>query len=133
LRKPPHIPAPERIWLLAALLAAGIAFLPRPVRRGLDAWLIASAIATVPLAFALAPLVPGGDFAMNVFLFAAAATVVFTRLRRLIYAAKEDLGVARGATLPKLEFPRYADASGVDIPPPPKKPAPPRPRKPRSS
>ncbi len=124
---PPRLPSPDRLWLLAALLAAGVAFLPRPSRwRAVDVWFLASAILTVPLAFALAYLVPGKDFAMNVFLLGAAATVVFTRLRRLIYAAKEELGVARGATLPRIEFPRYADASAVDIPPPPKRPATPR-------
>jgi len=131
LRAPPHLPSPERIWLLGGLLAAGIAFLPRPKGRGVDTWFFVSAIATVPLAFVLAPLVPRGDFAMNLFLLGAAATVVFTRLRRLIYAAKEEMGVAKGATLPKLDYPRYADASEIDIPPPPKTPKTPRKRKPR--
>jgi len=132
LAEPPHLPSPERLWLLAALLAAGAAFLPRPTRRGVDAWFLASAVATVPLAFALSPLVPGGDVALNVFLLGLAATVVFTYLRRLIYSAKEELGVAKGATLPKLDYTRYADASGVDIPAPPKKTKTPRSKKPRS-
>lgn len=128
---PPALPAPQRIWLLVALLALGIAFLPRVRRPGTDAWFLASALATVPLAFLLEPLVPGGHVAMNLFLLGVAATVVFTHLRGLIYAAKDELGVAKGGSLPKLDYPRYADASGVDIPPPPRKKMP-KPRKPRT-
>ena len=69
---------------------------------------------------------------MNVFLLGFAATVVFTTLRRLIHSAKEELGVAGGASLGKLDYTRYADASGVDVPPPPKKTKTPKPRKPRT-
>ena len=127
--QPPDLPG--RMWMVVALLLVGLALLARAILRKLDAWLVASLAAGILLAAAFGPFLPGRDVAMNVFLLGAAATVVFTHLRRLIYAAKEELGVARGASLPKLDFPRYADASGVDIPPPPARPKTPRSRKPR--
>lgn len=129
--RPPDLPG--RMWMVVALLLVGLALLARAIVRKLDAWLVASLAAGIVVASAVGRLLPGGDLAMNFFLLGFAATVVFTRLRRLIYAAKEELGVARGAMLPKLDYPRYADASGVDIPPPPRRPATPRARKPRSS
>jgi hypothetical protein len=128
-RQPPDLP--DRMWLVAVLLIAGMGFLAQAIARKLDGWLIGSLVAGVLLGSALSRLLPGGDIAMNGFLLGAAATVVFSHLRRLIYAAKEELGVARGASLGKLDYPRYAGASGTDIPPPPKKPKTPRPRKPR--
>jgi hypothetical protein len=127
--RPPDLPG--RLWMVVALLLAGMALLARAIARKLDAWLVASLAAAILLAAALGRLLPGRDVALNLFLLGTAGTVVFTHLRRLIYAAKEELGVARGATLPKLDYPRYADATGVDIPRPPKRPATPRPRKPR--
>lgn len=128
-RQPPDLP--DRLWLVAVLLLACMALLARAIARELDGWLVASLVAGILLGSVLWPLLPGGHFALNLFLFAVAATVVFTHLRRLIYAAKDELGVAKGASLPKLDYPRYADASGVDIPAPSKKPKTPRPRKPR--
>jgi len=127
-RQPPDLPG--RMWMVAVLLLAGFALAARAIARRLDAWLLASLVGGILLAAVLSPLLPGGDVAMNVFLVGGTATVIFTRLRRLIYAAKEELGVARAAEIPKLNFRRYADAAAVEIPTPPKRSATPRRKKP---
>jgi hypothetical protein len=127
--EPPDLPG--RLWMVGVVLAVCLGLLGWAIRKKVDAWLVASVALGIALGAALGALLPGGDVALNVFLLGTAATVVFTRLRRLIYAAKEELGVAKGASLPKLDYPRYADASEISIPPPPAKPKTPRTRKPR--
>ena len=121
----PLVPTPGRIALLAALLVAGFALLARPGARmtRLLTGLIAAALVLVrPVRLSAS----GSDVALNILLFSAVATVVFTSLRQLILGAKEELGVARGETLARVDYPRYADASGVEIPRPKPRRATPR-------
>ncbi|HEX5138226.1 MAG TPA: hypothetical protein VFY93_14715 [Planctomycetota bacterium] len=128
-RQPPDLR--DRLWLVVPVLLACALLLASAIARAIDGWLLAALAAGIVVGAGLGRLLPGGHVALNVFLLGTAATVIFSQLRRLIYAAKDELGVAKGAPMPKLDYPRYADASGVDIPPPQRKTKPPRPRKPR--
>jgi len=118
------VPTPGRIALLAALLVPGFALIARAGARRRRLWtglVVAALVLARPVR-----AVAGGDLALNVLIFSSVATVVFTNLRQLIYGAKEELGVAKGEALPRIDYPRYADATGADIPPPPPRRAPPR-------
>jgi hypothetical protein len=127
--RPPELQG--RLWMIVPLLLACLGLLARAMLRRPDLWLVASLGAGIVVASLVGRLLPGGDVGLNVFLLGTAATVVFSALRRLIYAAKEELGVARGEAPRKLDYARYADAGGLDLLEPPPKPRTPKPKKPR--
>ncbi|MFI5402677.1 MAG: hypothetical protein ACHQ1G_07055 [Planctomycetota bacterium] len=96
---------------------------PRVMGRT-DWYLLLCIVATLVLSWPIAALLPlDGDLAVNLFLLGAAGTVIVTRLRRLIYAAKEELRVApdrpsHRTREPEIDFLKYAGLDPEGTPPP---------------